>query len=99
MKMKKLLILGTLFLVILLLSGCAAGPNAMLDAEDPEGEVAGFWLGLWHGSISFITFIISLFSDNVNVYEIHNNGGWYNFGFILGIMIAYGGSGRGSRRK
>jgi len=38
------------------------------------GSVAGFWLGLWHGLIAPITFVISLFSDNVNFYEVHNNG-------------------------
>jgi hypothetical protein len=93
------MVFGSLLLIILVLTGCAAGPNEMASEPDSEGEVAGFWLGLWHGMISFITFIISLFNDNVNVYEAHNNGGWYNFGFILGIMMAYGGSGRGSKRR
>lgn len=66
----------------------------------PEGgDVAGFWSGLWHGVISPITFIISLFSDNVNICEIHNNGGWYNFGFLFGASIIFGGGAKGASSK
>jgi len=99
MKKKLLLLLTLAVLSMLLLSGCAAGPNATEDIPDAEGGTAGFWSGLWHGIISPITFIISLFSDNVNIYEVHNNGGWYNFGFIFGASIIFGGGARASRRK
>jgi hypothetical protein len=37
------------------------------------------------------TFLVSLFSDKVSIYEVHNNGGWYNFGFLLGAGIVWGG--------
>jgi hypothetical protein len=78
----------------LLLSSCAAGPNtAVGTGEDP----AGFWLGLWHGFILPVTFVISLFSDNVSVYEVANNGNWYDFGFVFGALIVLGGSGGASR--
>lgn len=97
--MKKVLMIIAALAVLILLAGCAAGPNNMAGSVNAEGELAGFWMGLWHGCISFITFVISLFSDKVNVYEVHNNGGWYNFGFILGAMIAYGGSGGGAAKK
>jgi hypothetical protein len=53
-------------------------------------------MGLWHGFIALFTFIISLFRDDVSIYEVVNNGGWYNFGFILGVMIFWGGSGGGA---
>jgi hypothetical protein len=46
---------------------------------------AGFWAGLWHGSIAPVAFIVSLFKPEVGIYETNNNGAWYNFGFILGI--------------
>lgn len=85
--------------VLLFITSCAAGPNTMEDSQNQKGKVAGFWAGLWHGFISFFTFIISLFTDKVNVYEVHNSGNWYNFGFILGVMIFYSGSGRGACRK
>lgn len=80
-------------LLVLVCVGCAAGPNVMKDSANPDGAVAGFWLGLWHGLILPFTFIVSLFSDNVTIYEIHNSGGWYNFGFLLGAMTIFGGGG------
>lgn len=87
------------FIAMFLLASCAPGPNTSLNISDAEGTLAGFWLGLWHGLISPITFVISLFSSKVNFYEIHNNGGWYNFGFILGVCITFGSSGKASSRK
>jgi len=85
--------------VLLFMTSCAAGPNSMEDSQNKQGKVAGFWSGLWHGFISFFTFIISLFTDKVNVYEVHNSGNWYNFGFILGVMIFFSGSGGGVCKK
>ena len=76
----------------LLLAACAAGPNELVDTgPDP----AGFWLGLWQGLISPITFIVSLFTTNVNIYEVQNNGNCYDFGFVLGVACAFGSGGWG----
>ena len=89
-------------LLLLVLSACAAGANPSVDVLSAEGDVAGFWLGLWHGAIVPITFIISLFSENVSIYEVHNIGGWYDFGFVFGASLFLGGSGagaKGSRRR
>lgn len=97
--MKRGLIAGIVVILVMLLAGCAPGPNTLTDRPDQEGEVAGFWMGLWQGIIAPVTFIISLFSDRVELYEVHNNGGWYNFGYILGMMIIFGGSGGGASRK
>ena len=84
-------LVGTLFLVMLL-GACAAGMNPNVDIVNPETDVlAGFWRGLWHGIIAPITFIISLFTENVNIYEVYNSGGWYDFGFVLGSGILFGG--------
>jgi hypothetical protein len=81
-----------LVLAVLMLSACAAGPNEMVDTgPDP----AGFWLGLWQGLISPITFLISLFTPDVNIYEVQNNGNWYDFGFMLGVVMALGGGAGG----
>ena len=78
--------LPLLLLLILLLSSCAAG-DTQFTPESP----AGFWYGLWHGIISFISLIIHIFNDNVAVYEIDNTGGWYDFGFLLGVIFIWGG--------
>ena len=80
-------------LAVIFLTSCAPG-NVKFDT-DP----AGFWMGLWHGFISLITFIISLFNDKVTIYEVSNSGWPYNLGFILGIMIFYGGSTKSGTRK
>jgi hypothetical protein len=78
---------------VLVLSSCAPGS----DPAQTPGE-AGFWLGLWHGIIFPIAFFISLFSHKVGVYEVSNNGNWYDFGFFLGIVVIGGGGGVGARR-
>ncbi len=96
--MKMMLVLGLLVLAAVILAGCTAGPNTMVNTPTEEGTVAGFWLGLWHGIIAPVTFVISLFSDTVHVYEVHNNGNWYNFGFLLGIVSVWGGAGRRTAR-
>jgi hypothetical protein len=75
----------------LLVASCAAGPNPEVGTAAGDGSVAGFWLGLWHGVIAPITLIVSLFNDGVNVYEVHNSGNWYNFGFVIGAVVLIGG--------
>ena len=82
-----------LIALVMLLASCAPG-NEHFDAVP-----AGFWAGLWHGFISFFTFIISLFNDTVKVYEIANKGHLYDLGFILGIMFFYGGGSKGTCRR
>lgn len=32
-----------------------------------------------------------MFTDTVRFYEVNNNGGWYDFGFLLGIRVFLGG--------
>lgn len=70
-----------LVLILLLVVGCAAG-NIRYDDKP-----AGFWAGLWHGLIFIITFIIGLFTDTVQMYEVNNVGNLYDFGFLLGVLI------------
>ncbi len=90
--MKKVKINQWILLSVLVLFATSCTPGG----SDFIIEPAGFFMGLWHGFISFFTFIISLFSDTVTIYEVNNNGGWYNFGFILGISIFYGGGSKGT---
>ena len=44
-----------LMLLALLVVGCAAGPNTVAGGDG----AAGFWLGLWHGIISPIAWLVS----------------------------------------
>ena len=85
-------------LLVLVLAACAPGPNPDIGVPAADGDVAGFWLGLWQGFIAPVTFVISLFTDDVNFYEVHNNGNWYDFGFVLGAGILFGGGGFGAFR-
>jgi hypothetical protein len=76
--MKKVIVI---IAVMLLLTGCA---HEVTFEEAKAMSEAGFWSGLWHGITAPIAFIASWFSD-ITVYAIYNNGGWYNFGFLLGV--------------
>ncbi len=60
-----------------------AGPNSKYRIQG--AAPAGFWAGLWHGIIAPMVFFVGLFTDNVKIYETHNAGRWYDFGFLLGI--------------
>jgi hypothetical protein len=84
---------------VLLLAACAAGANDLVGTPGPTGEPAGFLMGLWHGFIALFTFLFSLFTETVSVYEVHNSGGWYDFGFIIGVMAFFGGGAGGARRR
>ena len=70
-------------LLIVLLAACAA--TQAPDAVAPTAP--GFWLGLWHGFIFPVAWVISLFTDKVAIYAVPNNGGWYDFGYFLGIVV------------
>jgi hypothetical protein len=87
----KLLIFAAMLVT---LASCAENIQA---AECILEEKDGFWNGLIHGFISPFTFIVSLFDDEVTIYSICNNGGWYNFGFLLGVSVIFGAGGRGSK--
>lgn len=82
-----------------LLAACAPGANPLAHhAADGDG-VAGFWYGLWHGLIAWITFIVSLFDARVSVYEVHNSGWPYNLGFVIGAGAFHGGGASARRGK
>lgn len=85
--------LAALVVVLAALAGCAAGSPRFME------EPAGFWMGMWHGLIIIIAFIVSLFDHTVHIYEANNNGAWYDFGFIIGLLISVGGCVGGRRKK
>lgn len=83
-------------LLLILLSACASQIDAGVaqDAGTP-----GFWWGLWHGFVFPFAWIGSLFDPDIAVYAVPNNGGWYDFGFFLGITVLGGGSWFSSKRR
>jgi hypothetical protein len=98
-------VLGLILLLLLAmlgLAGCVPGPNELEGQPNEDGVVAGFLRGLWNGVIAPFIFVWSLFNDDVHMYEVHNNGNWYNFGFLLGLSIILGGGaggGAGATRR
>ena len=70
-------------LAALALSACAATEAPTAIAPDAPG----FLLGLWHGFIFPVAWVVSLFAPQVAIYAVPNNGGWYDFGYFLGIVV------------
>lgn len=92
--MMKPVFYSILFVVaILFLSSCADAVD--IDKCQPDNP-SGFLLGIWHGFIVFFSFIFSIFSDGVAIYDINNTGGWYDFGFMIGIGGFSFGAGKAS---
>ncbi|MEN8117806.1 MAG: hypothetical protein ABFS16_12545 [Bacteroidota bacterium] len=90
--MKRLLLVLVLVLAAaIFFTGCAT--HSMGQLADPPG----FLKGLLHGFILLFSFIGSLFTD-YEIYAYPNAGGWYNFGYLLGVMMFFGGGGAGAKR-
>jgi hypothetical protein len=89
--MRKFLVLAPL----LILTACAqqaAGPVTPVDPAAP-----GFLLGLWHGFIFPVAWFLSLVMKDVAIYAVPNDGGWYDFGYFLGIVVFGVGANRGKK--
>lgn len=71
-----------LLAALTLLSACATQTAAGVEADAP-----GFLLGVWHGFIFPVAWVLSLFMDNVAIYAVPNNGGWYDFGYFIGVVF------------
>jgi hypothetical protein len=71
----------------LLIAGCAHQPYP--NAYDPPG----FLLGFVHGLTLPFALIGSIFTD-VRIYAFPNSGGWYDFGYFLGVGGLFGGGSR-----
>ena len=66
------------------------GPNPLVNTVDQQKRTAGFIIGVFHGLISPGTLLVSFFNFNVQMYEVHNKGGFYNLGFLLGAAVIFG---------
>ena len=83
--MKRNVIIGMLLVVFLLLTACFAGTR-----NETYDTPAGFFTGVWHGWIAPIALILSLFTE-YRIYEVYNNGFWYELGFYMAIISGFGG--------
>lgn len=91
---KKFALIGLIVFTAIIFTACA--DVTQIDACR-AGTPYGFLGGLWHGIIAPVSFIGSVFSENIAMYAVNNNGGWYDFGFVLGAGILFGGGSRASR--
>lgn len=87
---KQTMMIAMVLMTIVLFSSCASVTS--VEACTLGIEPYGFWNGLWHGMIAPISFFGSLFSDDIAMYGINNNGSWYDFGFVLGAGILTSGA-------
>ncbi|MCC5996983.1 MAG: hypothetical protein JJU18_11520 [Oceanicaulis sp.] len=78
--------------LMLVLAGCAEPAPGGVQPGAP-----GFLYGLAHGFLLLFTFIASFFAD-VAVYATPNNGWPYDLGFLIGVMVFFGGSAGSARR-
>lgn len=82
--MKHLKTLGVILISLIVLSSCAYGTGIHCESETIT-DIYGFWGGFWHGIILPFSWVGTLFSDEMVIYAVNNNGGWYDFGFVLAL--------------
>lgn len=82
-------------LALLLLATLAACAQQVDTAIQPGSP--GFLYGLWHGFIFPVAWVLSLFVPDFAIYAVPNNGGWYDFGYFLGICVFGVGAHRGRK--
>lgn len=86
---EKLKYLTVTILCVMIFTSCA--DNEIVE-QCVTGHTYGFWGGLWHGIIAPFDLIGMIFWDDVTVYAPNNTGGWYAFGFTLGVSaLGFGG--------
>ncbi len=71
--------------LIILIGGCATQSHTV-----SGDNVPGFLHGILHGFIMLFGFIGSFFTD-YRIYAVPNSGGWYDFGYLIGASMFFGG--------
>ena len=95
MKNKNLFVVfAVLITLTFVLSACGTANPLKNVALESTGKVYGFWNGLWDGLTAIFAFVGNIFGGHFGVYQVHNNGNWYDFGYLLGIGALAGGSSR-----
>jgi hypothetical protein len=81
-----LALLMCVILLLIVLSSCVPGVSQR-SAKNP----AGFFMGIWHGWIAPVTLVWQIFNPEVRIYEVHNIGWTYDFGFYMAVIAGFGG--------
>lgn len=91
---KNILLCLMLVLLCISLTGCVPG-----DGANSVSNAAGFFTGIWHGWIAPFSLIYSLFNKNIGIYEIYNNGFFYDLGYYMAIISGFGGLALSRKKK
>jgi hypothetical protein len=81
----KLFLIFLVGLMPIILMGCFPG-----EGNYSESEPAGFFTAIWHGWIAPVSLVIGLFNHTTRIYELHNVGWWYDFGFYIAVIGGFG---------
>ena len=84
MKTSRIVAFTALGVTALVLAACATRP--MGTHSDPA-----FIRGLIDGLLAPVSFVLSLFSATIRMYQFPNIGRWYDFGFLIGLSVWGGG--------
>ncbi|MDR1705444.1 MAG: hypothetical protein LBS19_12265 [Clostridiales bacterium] len=88
----------TIALIALIVAGGLLASCVPGDGSNNPWDLAGFFSGVWHGWIAPVTLVLSLFFRDWNIYEVYNNGFFYNLGFYAAIVGGFGGLSLARRR-
>lgn len=75
-----------LIMMMLVLASCVPG-----DGANTASKPAGFFMGIWHGWIAPVSLILSIFNDNLSIYETANTGFFYDLGYYIAVISGFGG--------
>ena len=84
--MKKFILMVLMLSAMLVLTACLPGDGSY-SAENP----AGFFWGIWHGWLAPLSLILGLIRGGYRIYEVHNTGWAYDFGFYVALIGGFGG--------
>ena len=74
-------------LTLVLATALSACAQQVPSAVNHAATTPGFLLGVWHGFIFPVAWVLSLFMPDVAIYAVPNSGGWYDFGYFVGIVF------------
>jgi len=91
---KSILLVIVFIFLAFALTACIPG-----DGTYTNTTPAGFFWGVWHGWIAPVSLIISIFNDNISIYEVNNTGFFYDLGFYMAVISGFGGIALSRRKK